>query len=286
MAAGRSDSSSRMPSRSQHLGEMDAGGRLLADRGSRSRRPPAARRAARRRRRSAAPGRRPHRDRRLDVADIRRGAASTTTVARRARRSAPRSGSGGRPARRRAAWSRIAPTAPNVAVDAVPGLGLERRRQRFDQPLRRAAAQQPQAWVIGASLHRGDDALAGDRQVAHAHAERVEHGVGDRRRRRPVRRLAGAQRRLVRAASRISTSTARHLGEAQDRVGLPGVAGDARRGRSAPPPSASSSSAWIAPPSIWLTTPSGLITSPTSTAMTSRRTRISASPSTSATTAQ
>ena len=43
---------------------------------------------------------------------------------------------------------------------------------------------------------------------------------------------------------------------------------------------------WMAPPSIWLTTPSGLITSPTSTAATSRRTRMSAAPSTSATTAQ
>ena len=44
--------------------------------------------------------------------------------------------------------------------------------------------------------------------------------------------------------------------------------------------------AWMAPPSIWLATPSGLMTSPTSTATTRRRTRMSASPSTSATTAQ
>ena len=44
--------------------------------------------------------------------------------------------------------------------------------------------------------------------------------------------------------------------------------------------------AWIAPPSIWFATPSGLIASPTSTATTSRRTRMSASPSISATTAQ
>jgi hypothetical protein len=44
--------------------------------------------------------------------------------------------------------------------------------------------------------------------------------------------------------------------------------------------------ACTAPPSIWFAAPSGLITSPASTAIVSRRTRISLTASTSATTAQ
>ena len=52
---------------------------------------------------------------------------------------------------------------------------------------------------IGSSAlpHGRDDALARDGQVAHAHAERVEDGVGDGAGDGPVRGLAGAERLLL-----------------------------------------------------------------------------------------
>ena len=56
-------------------------------------------------------------------------------------------------------------------------------------------------------LHRRDQAVARDRQVANPHAKRIEHGVGDRGRDRAVGGFAGAERVAVAAAGINSTST-------------------------------------------------------------------------------
>ena len=80
---------------------------------------------------------------------------------------------------------------------------------------------------IARPTHGRDDAIARDGQVAHAHAERIEHRVGDGARHRPVRGLAGPQGFLFGAGNDLHLHGG-HFREAQDGIGLPGVAGDAR----------------------------------------------------------
>ena len=87
----------------------------------------------------------------------------------------------------------MAPTAPNSPAMSKPVLRLEGGREACDQALRRAAAQNVQGSSRG-KFHRRDQAVARDRQVAHAHAEAIEHRIGNRRRDRAVRGLAGADR--------------------------------------------------------------------------------------------
>src|SRR6476660_4338048 len=64
------------------------------------------------------------------------------------------------------------PDGTKGSSDVAAGLGLELRRERCHQPLRRTAAQKPELHRL-ASTRRGDDALARDGQIAHAHAEGV-----------------------------------------------------------------------------------------------------------------
>ena len=220
-----------------------------ADRGNRSRRRQEALPAAHRRRRSAAPRRRPAPRRRCARCRHRPRSPRPHDLRASARRSAPRSGSGGRPARRRGALSRMAPTAPNVALDPAAGLGLEGRRQRCDEPLRRAAAQEREpghalaiaarmrSRVIGRSRTRTPSAWNTALPIAAA--------VG------PCAASPAPIGLLLGPADDLDLDR-RHLREAQDRVALPGVAGDARCDRSGPPPSASSSwPGWRRPRSGW-----------------------------------
>ena len=80
-----------------------------------------------------------------------------------------------------------------LARDIEAGLLLELGCEAADEALRRAAAQNVQA-ASRRKLHGRDQAIARDRQVAKAHAQRVEHGVCDRRRHRAVCGLASADR--------------------------------------------------------------------------------------------
>src|SRR5262249_19735723 len=92
----------------------------------------------------------------------------------------------------------------------------------------RPAAAPPLKSMTGmvTSAHGRDDALARDRQIAHAHAQRMRDGVADRRRGWAVRRLAGAERAFLRSSDDLDFDRG-HLGKAQDRVALPAVAGNA-----------------------------------------------------------
>src|SRR5262245_26818872 len=72
---------------------------------------------------------------------------------------------------------------------------------------------------------RSHDALARQRQVADAAAERAGDGVADGGAGRPDRGFAEPERRLVRRIDQPDVDL-RHLGEAQDRVVLPGGRGD------------------------------------------------------------
>src|SRR5262245_58918351 len=73
---------------------------------------------------------------------------------------------------------------------------------------------------------RRRDALARQRQIAQAYAERPRHRIADGRGRRSHRGLADAERRLVRRVDEADLDL-RHLGEFQDRIIVPGGRGDA-----------------------------------------------------------
>src|SRR5690349_9938159 len=73
---------------------------------------------------------------------------------------------------------------------------------------------------------RGLDSLPRQRQLAQAHAGRVGDRVGDGRRGRSLRRLAGAEKRRAGAFDHVDFDAVGHLGEARDRVGCPIVAYD------------------------------------------------------------
>ena len=87
--------------------------------------------------------------------------------------------------------SAMTPTAPNSPSMSRPVCCLEWRREAArpgPAPRRRSECSSCSC----REFHRCDQALARDRQVAHAHAERIEHRVGDRRCDRAVRGFAGA----------------------------------------------------------------------------------------------
>ena len=65
-----------------------------------------------------------------------------------------------------------------------------------------------------------------ERRAADAHAGGVEHGVGDRSRHRPARRLAGARRRDLRMIDQHDVDLLRRLIEFEDRISPPIDAGD------------------------------------------------------------
>ncbi len=125
--------------------------------------------------------------------------------------------------------------------------------------------------------------LARQRQIAHAHADRVEHRVGDRRRDRTGHRLADAERRLVRSVDDGDLDR-RRLAEAQDRIVVQ-VRVVMRVRSNFTCSFRTQLTACTMPPSIWFFTPSGLIVRPQSTAATARTTLIVAPASTSTTTA-
>ena len=194
----------------EHLGEMDAGRRLPRigeiDRVGGKKRCPQRIAVGDRRRRVAGP----HRDGGEHGSDIGRGALDHTTFARQL--GDQRRGQDQEVRRRAGAeLCRHGADGAELALDPAAGLGLEGRRQRSDEPLRRAAAQEREPGHR--ARHRGEDALARQRQVAHPHAERVEHGVGDRGRGRPMRRLAGADGLLLGPRDDLDLDR-RHLGEA------------------------------------------------------------------------
>src|SRR5215211_2273077 len=68
---------------------------------------------------------------------------------------------------------------------------------------------------------RRHDALARQRQIAQAHAQRARNRIADGPRGRPHGDLAEPERRLIRRRDETQLDL-RHLGEAQDRIVLPG----------------------------------------------------------------
>src|SRR5215470_1017864 len=129
--------------------------------------------------------------------------------------------SAGAPAK---SFSRMAPTAPKLPAMVAPVSAFKRAASAATRPC--AAPPLKRVRYMGFSAHRGDQALARDRQVAHAHAKGVKDGIADRRRRRAVRRLAGAKRPFGGAGEDLDLDGG-HLREAQDGVVLPAVAGNA-----------------------------------------------------------
>src|SRR5262245_30465 len=118
--------------------------------------------------------------------------------------------------------SRMLPTAPKLPAMVAPVSALKRGASASTRPC--AAPPLKSLSCILGSGHGGDDALTRDRQITHAHAERVENGVADGGCRRAVRRLPGAQRPLLRAGDGLDPDGG-DLGEGQERVGLPAVRG-------------------------------------------------------------
>ena len=154
-------------------------------------------------------------------------------------------------------WRRPRRTRPDIE----PGLFLECRRRLPTRPC--AAPPLRMFRLFMSCFHRRDQTFAGDRQIAHPHAERIEHRIGDRRGDRAVRGFAGAER--IDFRPRDLHVHVRHLAEAQDRIVLQlslVMRSRSKRTRSCRVQLV----AWMAPPSIWLMTPSGLMASPTSTA--------------------
>src|SRR5262245_12366050 len=121
--------------------------------------------------------------------------------------------------------SRMPPTAPKVPAMLQPVSASKRGASASTRPC--AAPPLKSLSCMVASGHGGDDALARDRQITHAHAQGVENGVADGGHRRAVRRLPGTKRSFVRASDDLDLDRG-HLRERQDRIGLPAVAGDVR----------------------------------------------------------
>src|SRR5262247_2811341 len=129
--------------------------------------------------------------------------------------------SAGAPAK---SFSRMAPTAPKLPAIVAPVSSPK----RWDSAATRPCAAPPlkRCRCMGFSAHRGDEALARDRQVTYAHAKGIKDGIADRRRRWAVRRLAGTKRPFGGAGQDLDLDGG-YLREAQDWVVLPAVAGDA-----------------------------------------------------------
>src|SRR5690348_11389984 len=72
--------------------------------------------------------------------------------------------------------------------------------------------------------HRGEDLLLGERQRAHADTEGVAEGVGDGRGGGALRGFSDAQRRILVTRQQLHLHRG-HLGEPQNRIAVPGVAG-------------------------------------------------------------
>ena len=121
--------------------------------------------------------------------------------------------------------SAMAPTAPNSPAMSNPVCALNAGARL---PTRPCAAPPLRMFRLlhEVCFHCGDEAVARDRQMAHPHAERIEHGVGDRRRDRAMRGFAGADRIHLRPLDQFDLYL-RHLAEAKDRVFGPTGAGDA-----------------------------------------------------------
>ena len=155
------------------------------------------------------------------------------------------------------AMTSVAPPArqPDEDADRLAGKILRMRRiapQAQDRSAQAARANADRAlhafllrdafgrrsFVIG--QQRRHDALARQRQVADARAERARHGIADRRRGRAERGFAQAQRRLVRRSDEADLDLG-HLGEAQNRIAPPRCRRRPGRPRNAPAPSAPSS---------------------------------------------
>ena len=106
-----------------------------------------------------------------------------------------------------------------LAFDIEAGLCLECGREAFDQALGGAAAE---------NVERAHDvnSIAAIRlsrvigRVANPHAQRIEHGVGDRSCDRAVRGLAGADRLDVGPGNDLDLDF-RHFAEAKDRIFRP-----------------------------------------------------------------
>src|SRR5947209_8749146 len=120
----------------------------------------------------------------------------------------------------------IAPTALNSPATAHPVSAWNRGASAATSPFAAPPLSSRRTRSPSGIAHRRNHPVAGDRQVAHPHAEGVEYGVADGGRGRAVRGLAGPDRPLVRPRQDLDLDR-RHLREAQDRVALPAVAGDA-----------------------------------------------------------
>ena len=96
----------------------------------------------------------------------------------------------GRPAARN--LSAMAPTAPNSPSMSRPVFALNAGARLLTSPC--AAPPLRMFRRSYASFHRRNQGIARDRQVAHAHAECIEHRIGNRRGDRAVRGFAGADR--------------------------------------------------------------------------------------------
>ena len=205
--------------RVEHLGEMDAGGRQL-----RIGEIYAVRRQQRRAQRRCigdARGRiaAAHRHPRAHDAEVDGRARQHVTGARQLGDQGSRED---QQVGRRSGQQLVAhgPDGAERARDPAAGLGLELGRERAHQPLGRAAAQHADLHADRSSAHRRDDALARDRQVANAHAQRIEDGVADGCGRGTVRRLSGTDGLLLGPVDDLHLHR-RHLREAQDRIASP-----------------------------------------------------------------
>src|SRR5262245_11281462 len=96
-------------------------------------------------------------------------------------------------------------------------------------PMLPAAAVVARKWrrpsILGLEQRR-HDALAGERHVVDAHAQRMLHGVADGGGGRPDSAFADAQRAIAGTIDELDLHL-RHLAEAQDGIALPVARGDA-----------------------------------------------------------
>src|SRR5580704_18310448 len=96
---------------------------------------------------------------------------------------------------------------PNASAAAIA------RQRKFEAGHGARASDMPS--LRSCVVDRRQHSLARQWQIAHAHADRVEHRVGDRRRDRTGYRLADAERRLVRSVDDGDLDR-RRFAEAQD----------------------------------------------------------------------
>src|SRR5207244_3751692 len=116
--------------------------------------------------------------------------------------------------------SRMAPTAPKVPAMSQPVSALNWGASAPTSPCAAPPLNTSSCIGPGRSRHGGNDALARDGQIAHAHPERRKHRIADGGGRGAVRGFARAECPLLRARYDLDLD-GRHVREAQDRVGLP-----------------------------------------------------------------